>query len=56
VSRCNSSSNYHDEPESSRRKNRLRGINDYKVNLKAEIMIEDIHEKLDSILENKSTN
>lgn len=31
-------------------KDRLRGINDYKGNLKAEIMIEDIHEKLDSIL------
>lgn len=34
-------------------KDRLRGINDYKVNLKTEIMIEDIHEKLDSILENQ---
>ncbi len=34
-------------------KDRLRGINDYKVNLKTEIMIEDIHEKLDSIIENQ---
>jgi len=34
-------------------KDRERGINDYKVNLKTEIMIEDIHEKLDSILFNQ---
>lgn len=31
-------------------KDRLRAINDYKVNLKAEILIEDIHEKLDAII------
>lgn len=34
-------------------KDRLRAINDYKVNLKSEIIIEDIHQKLDSILENQ---
>jgi len=32
-------------------KDRLRSKNDYKVNLKAEIIIEDIHNKLDLILE-----
>ena len=31
-------------------KDRLRAKNDYKVNLKAEIIIEDIHEKLDDII------
>jgi uncharacterized membrane protein len=34
-------------------KDRLRGINDYKVNLKSEIIVEDIHMKLDSILQNQ---
>lgn len=34
-------------------KDRLRSINDYKVNLKSEIIVEDIHLKLDSILENQ---
>jgi uncharacterized membrane protein len=32
-------------------KDRLRAENDYKVNLKAEIMVEDIHQKLDAIME-----
>ena len=32
-------------------KDRIRAINDYKVNLKAEIMIEDIHEKLDILID-----
>ncbi len=32
-------------------KDRKRAENDYKVNLKTEIIIEDIHQKLDSILE-----
>jgi uncharacterized membrane protein len=34
-------------------KDRQRGINDYKINLKSEIIIEDIHKKLDSILQNQ---
>jgi len=34
-------------------KDRLRGVNDYKVNLKSEIIIEDIHMKLDNIIENQ---
>lgn len=34
-------------------KDRLRGINDYKINLKSEIIIEDIHLKLDSIINNQ---
>ena len=34
-------------------KDRLRAKNDYKVNLKAEIIIEDIHEKIDIIIENQ---
>lgn len=36
-------------------KDRLRAINDYKVNLKSEIIIEDIHQKLDTIIENQRT-
>ena len=32
-------------------KDRLRAKNDYKVNLKAEIIVEDLHNKLDSIIE-----
>jgi len=35
-------------------KDRLRGKNDYKVNLKSEIIIEDLHFKLDMILENQA--
>jgi uncharacterized membrane protein len=31
-------------------KDRLRAENDYKVNLKAEILIEDMHDKLDKVL------
>lgn len=34
-------------------KDRQRGINDYKINLKSEIIIEDIHRKLDNILQNQ---
>lgn len=34
-------------------KDRLRSVNDYKVNLKSEIIIEDVHLKLDNILENQ---
>jgi len=34
-------------------KDRMRAQNDYKVNLKSEIIIEDIHQKLDAILENQ---
>jgi len=36
-------------------KDRLRAKNDYKVNLKAEIIIEDIHQKLDAIIENQQS-
>lgn len=34
-------------------KDRLRAQNDFQVNLKAEIIIEDIHQKLDTIIENQ---
>lgn len=34
-------------------KDRIRSVNDYKINLKSEIIVEDIHLKLDSILENQ---
>ena len=34
-------------------KDRLRAKNDYKVNLKAEIIIEDIHQKLDAIIDSQ---
>jgi len=36
-------------------KDRLRAKNDYRVNLKSEIIIEDIHQKLDIIIENQQT-
>lgn len=32
-------------------KDRLRSLNDYKTNLKTEIIIEDLHQKLDQLLE-----
>lgn len=34
-------------------KDRLRAQNDYKINLKAEIIIEDLHEKVDKLIENQ---
>lgn len=34
-------------------KDRLRAKNDYKVNLKAEIIVEDLHEKIDKLIENQ---
>lgn len=34
-------------------KDRARAENDYKVNLKNEIIIQDMHSKLDQILENQ---
>lgn len=34
-------------------KDRLRAKNDYKVNLKAEIIVEDLHNKVDSIMKNQ---
>lgn len=35
-------------------KDRLRAQNDYKVNLKSEIIIEDLHEKIDTLLANQA--
>jgi uncharacterized membrane protein len=34
-------------------KDRLRAQNDYKINLKSEIIIEDLHEKVDKLIENQ---
>jgi uncharacterized membrane protein len=34
-------------------KDRLRADNDYKINLKSEIIIEDLHEKLDRLIDNQ---
>lgn len=34
-------------------KDRLRAQNDYKINLKSEIIIEDLHQKLDLLIENQ---
>lgn len=34
-------------------KDRLRSLNDYKTNLKSEILVEDIHSKLDQLLTNQ---
>jgi len=35
------------------KKDRLRAENDYKVNLKSEIIIEDLHQKLDKLINNQ---
>jgi uncharacterized membrane protein len=35
-------------------KDRLRAQNDYKVNIKSELIIEDLHKKLDQLLENQN--
>lgn len=34
-------------------KDRIRSQNDYKVNIKSELIIEDLHEKLDQLIENQ---
>ncbi len=34
-------------------KDRLRSQNDYKINLKAEIILEDLHQKIDQLIENQ---
>jgi len=34
-------------------KDRLRSKNDYKVNLKSEVIVEDLHEKLERLIENQ---
>lgn len=34
-------------------KDRLRAKNDYKVNLKSEVIVEDLHEKLESLMNNQ---
>ncbi|HEX2985358.1 MAG TPA: DUF1003 domain-containing protein [Caproiciproducens sp.] len=34
-------------------KDRLRSLNDYKTNLKTEIIIEDLHQKLDEMIDNQ---
>jgi len=36
-------------------KDRLRSQNDYKVNVKSELIIEDLHKKLDLLIENQKT-
>lgn len=35
-------------------KDRLRSLNDYKTNLKSEIIIEDLHQKIDQLLANQA--
>jgi len=35
------------------KKDRMRAQNDYKINLKSEIIVEDIHQKLDILIENQ---
>jgi uncharacterized membrane protein len=34
-------------------KDRIRAQNDYKVNIKSEIIIKDLHKKLDELIENQ---
>ena len=36
-------------------KDRLRSYNDYKTNLKSEIIVEDLHQKIDRLIENQET-
>jgi uncharacterized membrane protein len=36
------------------KKDRLRAQNDYKVNIKSELIVEDLHYKLDKLMENQS--
>jgi uncharacterized membrane protein len=36
-------------------KDRLRARNDYKVNIKSEIIVEDLHKKLDMLIENQKS-
>ena len=52
--RCRASAAHHDEPEPprSKRPSAYRG-NDYKINLKGELIIDDLHKKLDLVLENQ---
>ncbi len=45
-----SSAHHHDEPEPQEKKDRLRSESDYKVNLKSEIEIRTLHEKVDHLL------
>lgn len=48
--------NNYDVTKPSRTKDRLRNENDYKVNLKTEIIIQDLHSKLDEIIEELKKN
>ena len=50
---CCSSSAHYDEPKSSRVKDRKRAENDYKINLKNELIIDDLHKKIELVLENQ---
>jgi len=45
------SSSYYDEPKPERRKDRMRSENDYLINLKAEMQIRGLHQKMDLLLE-----
>jgi uncharacterized membrane protein len=45
-----SSADHYDEPKSSRGADRLQAENDYKINLKAELEIRHLHEKIDHLL------
>ena len=35
-------------------KDRIKSKNDYKVNLKSELIIQDIHKKIDKLMENQN--
>lgn len=47
---CNSGTYYYDESKPSRSKDRLRSQHDYQINLKAELEIRHLHEKMDHLL------
>ena len=50
MPRGHSGADHHDEPEAAGAKDRLRSENDYRVNLKAELEIRHLHEKIDHVL------
>jgi hypothetical protein len=50
LSGCGAGADHYDEPKSAEARDRLRAENDYKVNLKAELEIRHLHEKLDHLL------
>jgi len=53
MPRRDPSADHHDEPNRLEAKDRLRSEHDYQVNLKAELEIRHLHEKLDVLLKHQ---